>query len=153
MTFKTDLAAIVPTAAAKAAFLAKGANISQLIQTLLTQATEMQHQLKQVISLHPNDGVVSATVNAGGSGGTNGPVTITGTTGAGTKFTARGNISGGALTGALTIITSGNYSVDLRSTIRSLILVNEYLEYELETKVSKGYMRGMRHGRFDTDSG
>jgi hypothetical protein len=48
------------------------------------------------------------------------------------------------------IAACGGY---LRSTIRSLILVNEYLQYELETKVSKGYMRGVRHGRFDTYSG
>jgi hypothetical protein len=42
---------------------------------------------------------------------------------------------------------------DLRSTIRSLILVNEYLEYELETKVSQGYIRGVKHGRWNTYSG
>jgi len=42
---------------------------------------------------------------------------------------------------------------DLRSTIRSLILANEFLEYELETKVSAGYMRGVKHGRFRTHNG
>lgn len=42
---------------------------------------------------------------------------------------------------------------DLRSTIRALILANEFLEYELQTKVSQGYMRGVRHGRFNTYSG
>jgi hypothetical protein len=42
---------------------------------------------------------------------------------------------------------------DLRATIRMLILVNEYLEYELETKVSQGYIRGLRHGRLKTYSG
>jgi hypothetical protein len=31
---------------------------------------------------------------------------------------------------------------DLRSTIRALILVTEYLEHELEAKVSVGYVRG-----------
>jgi hypothetical protein len=41
MTFKTDLAACIPTAAAKAAFMAKGANIGQLIQNLQTHAAEM----------------------------------------------------------------------------------------------------------------
>jgi hypothetical protein len=112
MTFKSDLAAIVPTAAAKAAFMAKGANISQLIQNLQQHAAEMQRQLQQVISLHPNDSVVGATVNAGGSGGTNGPVTITGTTGTGTKFTARGVISGGALASITSITNAGSYSVD-----------------------------------------
>ena len=42
---------------------------------------------------------------------------------------------------------------DLRSTIRALILANEFLEYELETKVSQGYVRGVKHGRFNTYSG
>jgi hypothetical protein len=42
---------------------------------------------------------------------------------------------------------------DLRSTIRALILVNEFLEHELQTKVSLGYTRGVRHGRFNTCSG
>jgi hypothetical protein len=42
---------------------------------------------------------------------------------------------------------------DLRSTIRALILANEFLEYELQTKVSQGYTRGVRHGRFNTHSG
>ncbi len=42
---------------------------------------------------------------------------------------------------------------DLRSTIRALILANDFLEYELETKVSQGYVRGVKHGRFNTHSG
>lgn len=42
---------------------------------------------------------------------------------------------------------------DMRSTIRALILANEFLEAELETQVSRGYMRGVRHGRFKTYSG
>ena len=42
---------------------------------------------------------------------------------------------------------------DMRSAIRTLILANEYLEYELQTKVSQGYMRGVKHGRFDSYSG
>jgi len=42
---------------------------------------------------------------------------------------------------------------DMRSTIRALILANEFLEYELETKVSQGYVRGVKHGRFNTHSG
>lgn len=55
---------------------------------------------------------ISAVVNAGGSGGSNGAVTITGTTGTGTKFQATGTISGGALTGALTVTVVGDYSVN-----------------------------------------
>jgi len=42
---------------------------------------------------------------------------------------------------------------DMRSTIRALISANEFLEYELETKVSQGYVRGVKHGRFNTYSG
>ena len=37
---------------------------------------------------------------------------------------------------------------DLRWTIQVLILANEFLEGELETQVSHGYTRGVRHGRF-----
>jgi hypothetical protein len=42
---------------------------------------------------------------------------------------------------------------NLRTAIRMLILVNEYLEHELETKVSQGYTRGLRHGRSKTYNG
>ena len=33
---------------------------------------------------------------------------------------------------------------DLRSTIRALILANDFLQHELEVKVSTGYVRGAR---------
>jgi len=56
--------------------------------------------------------VVSAVVNAGGSGGTNGSCTITGTTGTGTPFQATGTVSGGALSGALTVTVAGSYTVN-----------------------------------------
>lgn len=36
---------------------------------------------------------------------------------------------------------------DLRSAVRALILANEYLQHELESKVSSGYLRGVNHGR------
>jgi hypothetical protein len=42
---------------------------------------------------------------------------------------------------------------DMRSTIRALILANEFLGAELETQVSHGYRRGVRHGRFKAYSG
>ena len=42
---------------------------------------------------------------------------------------------------------------DLRSAIRALILANEYLEWEMEQNVSRGYLRGVRRGRLDTYSG
>ncbi len=34
---------------------------------------------------------------------------------------------------------------DLRSAVRALILANEYLQHELEAKVSSGYVRGAKH--------
>jgi hypothetical protein len=42
---------------------------------------------------------------------------------------------------------------DLRMTIKSLILANEFLEYEMQTKVSAGCVRGVRHGRFNCYNG
>jgi hypothetical protein len=42
---------------------------------------------------------------------------------------------------------------DMRDTIRALILTNAFLEHELETKVSKGFLRGVKHGRLNTYSG
>ena len=57
--------------------------------------------------------VTGATVVAGGTGGTPGAVTITGTTGTGTKFQATGTISGGgALTGPLVVTVAGSYTAD-----------------------------------------
>jgi hypothetical protein len=112
LTVKADITSLTPTPVAIAAFQAAGQNLNALLGTLKQQAGEMQILLKQLIKLHPNDSVVSATVNAGGSGGTNGPVTITGTTGTGTKFTLRGNVASGALTGPLTVVNAGSYTVD-----------------------------------------
>jgi hypothetical protein len=42
---------------------------------------------------------------------------------------------------------------DLRSAIRALILANEYLEWEMEQNVSRGFLRGVKHGRFNCYSG
>ena len=57
--------------------------------------------------------VLTATVVSGGTGGTPGAVTITGTTGTGTKFQATGTINGGGvLTGALTVTVAGDYTVN-----------------------------------------
>jgi hypothetical protein len=56
---------------------------------------------------------VSAATNAGGTGGTPGPVTLTGTTGTGTKFQATGTINaGGVLQPGLVITVPGNYTVN-----------------------------------------
>jgi len=54
--------------------------------------------------------VASATVAAGGSGGTNGTQTVTGTTGAGTLFQASVTVSGNAITAVLSIVTAGAYT-------------------------------------------
>ena len=53
---------------------------------------------------------VSAAVNAGGSGGTNGACTVAATTGTGTQAQFTGTVSGNALTGPLTVAVAGSYS-------------------------------------------
>lgn len=55
---------------------------------------------------------ISATVVSGGSGGTNGAVTVTGTTGAGTFCQFSGTISGGVLTGPLVRVLAGEYTTN-----------------------------------------
>jgi hypothetical protein len=112
MTVHSDIAAITPTATGKAVLQSKGTNFNMLLTSLLQEVSELQIKVKQLIADHPYDSVLSAAVVAGGSGGTNGAVTITGTTGVGTKFTAKGVISGGALSGPLTIVNAGSYSTD-----------------------------------------
>jgi hypothetical protein len=56
--------------------------------------------------------VVSATVAAGGSGGSNGAQTVTGTTGTGTKFQASVTVSGGAIASVGSITVAGSYTVN-----------------------------------------
>lgn len=57
--------------------------------------------------------VVSATVAAGGTGGTPGTQTVTGTTGTGTPFQASVTVSGGgAITAILSITVAGSYTVN-----------------------------------------
>lgn len=56
--------------------------------------------------------VITAVVNAGGSGGTPGLTTFTGTSGTGTPFQCTGTINGGGvLAGALTVTVAGDYTV------------------------------------------
>lgn len=52
------------------------------------------------------------TINAAGSGGTNGTQTVTGTTGTGTKFTASVTVAGGVITAVLSVLTHGSYTVN-----------------------------------------
>lgn len=104
MTVHSDIAAVTPTVTAKNSFSARGINLTGSLASIQQDVLELQAKIKQLVAFHPNDSVLSATVNAGGSGGTNGVVTITGTSGVGTKFQAKGIVSGGALT-SITSIT------------------------------------------------
>jgi hypothetical protein len=42
---------------------------------------------------------------------------------------------------------------DAREAVKALLVANEFVENELATQVSRGYMRGIKHGRFNTYSG
>jgi stage V sporulation protein SpoVS len=42
---------------------------------------------------------------------------------------------------------------DAREAVKALLIANGFLENELETQVSHGYIRGVRHGRFKTYTG
>jgi hypothetical protein len=37
--------------------------------------------------------------------------------------------------------------------VKALLVANEFLEAEIKEKVSRGYLRGVRHGRRNTYSG
>jgi hypothetical protein len=42
---------------------------------------------------------------------------------------------------------------DAHEAVKALLVANEFLEAELATQVSGGYLRGVKHGRFNTYSG
>ena len=42
---------------------------------------------------------------------------------------------------------------DAREAVKALLIANEFLERDMEAQVSRGYMRGVRHGRWNTYSG
>jgi Cdc6-like AAA superfamily ATPase len=42
---------------------------------------------------------------------------------------------------------------DAREAVKALLIANEFLEREIEDKVSHGYLRGVRHGRFNAYTG
>ena len=42
---------------------------------------------------------------------------------------------------------------DARETVKALLVANDFLEREMEARVSHGYLRGVRHGRYKTYSG
>lgn len=41
---------------------------------------------------------------------------------------------------------------DAREAVKALLIANEFLEREMEERVSRGYIRGVKHGRFNTYS-
>lgn len=42
---------------------------------------------------------------------------------------------------------------DAREAVKAFLVANEFLEREIEASVSRGYLRGVKHGRFRTYSG
>ncbi|MCK1621725.1 hypothetical protein IVA98_00285 [Bradyrhizobium sp. 160] len=42
---------------------------------------------------------------------------------------------------------------DAREAVKALLIANEFLEREMEEQVTRGYTRGLKHGRFSTYSG
>ncbi len=64
MTTKTEVAAIVPTANAKAVVSARGADISGLMGLLGQHAIEMMALTKQIIALHPTGGGDASNLTA-----------------------------------------------------------------------------------------
>jgi Flp pilus assembly protein TadG len=61
---------------------------------------------------NPKNQVASASVKAGGTGGTNGSATVTGTTGTGTPFQALVTIKGGKISAVNAITNPGNYTTN-----------------------------------------
>ncbi len=53
MTVLVDTKAITPTATAKAAISAKGADVTGLMLNMQTKIVELQIVVKQIIALHP----------------------------------------------------------------------------------------------------
>jgi hypothetical protein len=63
-TVKSDVAAISPTANAKAVAQTKCVDISGLMTLLQTQAVEMQILVKEIIKVHPTGGGDAANLTA-----------------------------------------------------------------------------------------
>lgn len=45
------------------------------------------------------------------------------------------------------------FFMGLMGLVFALLIANEFLEREMEERVSRGYIRGVKHGRFNTYSG
>lgn len=78
----------------------------------LTMPTGAGVSSQAVLNVQSTQLAAVPTIVNGGSGGTNGAVTLTGTTGSGAKFTLSGTIAGGALTAIGSLSAAGNYSVN-----------------------------------------
>lgn len=102
---------------------ATGAALMQLETVTIEEAGE-GYEIDDVLTVEGGTGTAATltvthlevvgtpVIVAGGTGGTPGAVTITGTTGTGTKFEATGTINGsGVLEGALTLTVGGDYTV------------------------------------------
>jgi hypothetical protein len=63
-TVKTDVAAISPTANAKAVAASRGVDLSGLMTLLQTHAVEMQILIKEIIKIHPSGGGDAANLTA-----------------------------------------------------------------------------------------
>jgi hypothetical protein len=42
---------------------------------------------------------------------------------------------------------------DAREAVKALLIAYDFLEREMELQVSRGYVRGLKHGRLNTYSG
>ena len=74
----------------------------------LTGGTAVQQSVLTILTTK----LVSATVNAGGSGGTNGTCILSGTTGTGRVFRLSATISGGAISAIGSTVDAGSYTVN-----------------------------------------
>lgn len=112
-TFSTAMRATVATAKLISTSLAT-AGTGYKVNDIITAAGGTAATKATFTVTHTE--AVSATVVAGGTGGTPGAVTLTGTTGTGTKFQATGTIGGdGILAGALVVTVAGDYTADLNN--------------------------------------
>jgi hypothetical protein len=64
MTTKTEIAAVLPTANAKAVVSSTGADISGLMQLLQQHCIELMALTKTIIALHPTGGADAANLTA-----------------------------------------------------------------------------------------
>lgn len=96
--------------------------------------------------------VVSATVAAGGAGGANGTQTVTGTTGAGQKFTASVTVAGGAITAVLGITFGGAYTQNPASLIAEPVTGAGLVGAELDVVMGVNTVAIVNRGSYTVNS-